>query len=259
VPRVGRYGVALVTALIVVLGGTGLGACGGGSSDAGGDTRSLRVVFDEVGPKPSQQDAERAASIIEHRLRKLGVDDARVVVNGSTLVATGTGIAEGAAHATKPGLLDFRPVVAVLSPSGRAGVGTDRAAASADVLPAARSLGNIRYAVGPSALSGTDVRGARAQFLGGRQAWVVTVGLTKDGARKFNDLAGALYAQPPPRNSVAIALDGVVLTAPAFQEPSFSGDIQISGQFTKSQAKQIAVALQTGALPMHVQVAPGSP
>ena len=48
-----------------------------------------------------------------------------------------------------------------------------------------------------------------------------------------------------PRDSVALVVDGVVESAPAFQSPTFEGDISISGDFTKAEAKAAARAIRS--------------
>jgi preprotein translocase subunit SecD len=81
---------------------------------------------------------------------------------------------------------------------------------------------------------------AKAEDLGKPFNWVVTFRLNDAGTTKMNRLARASYNRQPPENSVAIVVDGVVQSAPAFREPSFIGDIQISGNFTEAQAKALA-------------------
>jgi preprotein translocase subunit SecD len=257
---VGRYRGVVVATLLVAIVAIGLAACDDGGSSGSTAPRG-RMVFQEVGPTASPHDAERAASIMEARLRRLGVDDANVVVKGRTLVATGTGLTQPASIATKPGLLEFRPVVAILPADQDSPPGDAATVPSADeVLPARPIRGSVdvRYGVGPVALTGADLSGAKAEFIGGQEGWVVITTLTNAGHRKFNDLAHTLYPKTPPQNAVAIGLDGVVQSAPAFQTDSFSGDIQITGNFTKKQAEQLAVVLNTGAMPVHLQVAPAA-
>ena len=71
---------------------------------------------------------------------------------------------------------------------------------------------------------------------------------------RFNGLAAELFPKQSPQNSVAIVLDGVVQTAPAFQTSSFTGAVQISGNFTRAEAEALAAALRTGAYPVAVHL-----
>jgi preprotein translocase subunit SecD len=112
----------------------------------------------------------------------------------------------------------------------------------------------LRYELGPAALTGKGVSGAKAQFAGGTDGWVVNLSLKDDGSTAFNKLAQESFSKTPPQNSVAIVLDGVVQSAPAFQQASFEGgEVQISGNFSEGDAKDLATVLQYGALPVQLK------
>jgi preprotein translocase subunit SecD len=119
------------------------------------------------------------------------------------------------------------------------------------VLPGRETDGNrLLYQLGPAALTGKGVGGAKAVYQGG-QGWVVNLELKDDGAAAFNKLAGESFPKQPPQNAVAIVLDGIVQSAPAFQEATFAGgNVQISGSFSEGDAKDLATVLQYGALPV---------
>lgn len=112
--------------------------------------------------------------------------------------------------------------------------------------------GKARYTLGPTAFTGKGVSTARATFEQGT-GWVVLLTLTSDGLSKFNQLAASSYQQPAPKNAVAMVLDGVVQSAPAFQTGSFSGDVQISGNFSQTEAEDLATVLKFGALPVQLK------
>ena len=52
----------------------------------------------------------------------------------------------------------------------------------------------------------------------------------------------------------AIILDGQVISAPQINEPILGGTSQISGSFTVESANQLAIALNSGALPVDLKV-----
>ena len=52
----------------------------------------------------------------------------------------------------------------------------------------------------------------------------------------------------------AIILDGKVISAPQINEPILGGSSQISGSFTVESANQLAIALNSGALPVNLKV-----
>ncbi len=114
-------------------------------------------------------------------------------------------------------------------------------------------LGNssLRYVLGPSQLSGTAVKSAIAQQnqIG---AWVVNYTLTSTGSPAWDKVAQANF-----HAILAIELDGVVQSAPLIQPnqatfTSFGGQGEISGSFTESSAKNLALAMQFGALPVRL-------
>jgi preprotein translocase subunit SecD len=113
-----------------------------------------------------------------------------------------------------------------------------------------------RYALGPAALVGESVKSASAKLNTGGGSWYVQLNLDSKGKELFNALAGQCYNQQPtcPTNRLAIELDGVVKSAPTFQEPTFdTGQVTITGDFKESEAKDLALVLKYGALPVQLK------
>jgi preprotein translocase subunit SecD len=110
------------------------------------------------------------------------------------------------------------------------------------------------YQLGPVGVGGTSVESASAG-LNSKGQWEIRP-IFKDGADgidKFN--AAAAECNPPsancPTGQIAVVLDNKVLTAPTIQVASFKRDeITISGNYKESEAKDIATALNYGALPV---------
>jgi preprotein translocase subunit SecD len=118
------------------------------------------------------------------------------------------------------------------------------------ILPLLGSTGT-RYLLGPSQLTGQAIGKAVAQQdqLG---AWVVNYTLTKKGSPEWDSVASKNFHQ-----ALAIELDGVIQSAPLIQPAqstftSFAGTGEISGQFTEAGAKNLAIAMQFGALPVRL-------
>lgn len=124
----------------------------------------------------------------------------------------------------------------------------------ATVILPGRDASGPRYQLGPTALTGKLVTGADARFLGGADGWVVDIKFNSEGSAKFDALAAESYPKPDPQNAVAIVLDGVVQSAPAFQAASFSGgNVQVSGDFNQSDAEDLATVLRFGSLPVQLE------
>jgi preprotein translocase subunit SecD len=113
--------------------------------------------------------------------------------------------------------------------------------------------GKVRYQLGPTALTGRLVTSASARFNSGGSGWVVVLNFNSVGQKKFNDLAASSYSKSPPQNAVAIVLDGVVQSAPAFQTPNFDGSVEISGNFSQTEAEDLATVLKFGSLPVQLK------
>jgi preprotein translocase subunit SecD len=123
------------------------------------------------------------------------------------------------------------------------------------------------YVMCPAQASGRIVRTASAELQQNGQ-WVVALKMHggDNGIDKFNEIAAQCFGGANPttcpadpqsgeqNGRVAIVLDGVVQSAPAINEQSFSPDqIQISGAFTQSDAKNLALVLRYGALPVELE------
>lgn len=79
----------------------------------------------------------------------------------------------------------------------------------------------------------------------------VSITLDREGARQFAEMTGryAMTQQPIP-----IVLDGEVLVAPVPREAITSGEAIITGNFSQDEARQLAVLLQSGSLPVPLEI-----
>jgi preprotein translocase subunit SecD len=115
-----------------------------------------------------------------------------------------------------------------------------------------------RYLLGPACVdqdctggtfTGKDIAGADSRFDGGQYS--VDVDFKGSGQEKINAFAGRQFQQPSPQDQMAITLDGTVQSAPAFQAPTFESNVQISGDFSRTEAEDLARLLRYGALPVR--------
>ncbi len=112
------------------------------------------------------------------------------------------------------------------------------------------------YWLGPTALKGDALSDASATFP--QNSWVVNPIFKggEDGIDKFNIVAAECNTGAPtcPSRQLAIVLDGIVISAPTINQPSFERDrIQITGNFDESSAKDLALVLRYGALPVELE------
>jgi preprotein translocase subunit SecD len=255
-----------VAVVATVLGALGLVPAA--TAHAATSTRRITIVLTPNSTKP---DVKRAGGLIEFRLDKIGIDST-VKLRGSDLVVTMKGVDERAAlSALGVPALRIRPVLAFMPPSD----GSDATAAAEAVKscdgaaltplrgapitsPVADRAGvcivaplvssKDRVLLAPATLGGADVKSAKAQFQAGN-GWVVILAFKKAGLERFNQLAAKAYGRPSPRDQVALTLQGVVESNPAFQASSFDGPVQISGGahgFTQKEAAQLAAVINFG-------------
>lgn len=78
---------------------------------------------------------------------------------------------------------------------------------------------------------------------------VVNFKLTAAGTKTFANITKNNVGQV-----MAIVLDNKVITAPSINEPIITGSGMISGNFTFESAKQIAILLRSGSLPVAVKI-----
>ncbi|NBY12066.1 MAG: hypothetical protein EBQ75_03715, partial [Actinobacteria bacterium] len=119
--------------------------------------------------------------------------------------------------------------------------------------------GDAVFLVGPAGATGQVFNNdAGAEITTG--SWVVTVGLRKGalGEDVWNALTTKCFNRDPscPTGQIAIVLDGKVISAPVVQEAVFTGgNVQISGDFTEAEARDLAKILEFGAVPVRFDVA----
>ena len=78
---------------------------------------------------------------------------------------------------------------------------------------------------------------------------IVSIQFDQQGGQKFAQLSTENVGE-----RFAIILDGAAISAPFFNEPILGGAAQISGNFTAESANQLAISLQSGALPVPLTV-----
>lgn len=115
------------------------------------------------------------------------------------------------------------------------------------------------YSAGPAGASGLVFSNdAAAEISSG--SWSVVVGLLDGSAGEdiWNALATRCFNRDEtcPTGQIAIALDGIVISAPMVQQAVFTGGtVQITGNFTEQEARDLAKILEFGAVPVKFGVA----
>jgi preprotein translocase subunit SecD len=109
-------------------------------------------------------------------------------------------------------------------------------------------------AVGPTQGTGEVFsRGSAGVDIDQTGRWLVDVDLRDETT--WNLLASQCYSGSSscPSRQLAIVLDDVIQSAPVVNAPSFSGTVQITGQFSEGEARDLARVLNRGAFPVNVE------
>jgi preprotein translocase subunit SecD len=97
-------------------------------------------------------------------------------------------------------------------------------------------------------ITGTQLTKAK-QGYGQNNEPEVEIEFNGEGGKRFADVTRDNVGKP-----FAIILDNVVLSAPNIETPILGGSASIHGSFTVDSAQQLAIALQSGALPVALKV-----
>lgn len=98
-------------------------------------------------------------------------------------------------------------------------------------------------------LTGANLKRAQVVFDQTTGEPVVGIEFDEAGAEKFADLTSKNIGKP-----LAILLDNQVVTAPIVQDQITGGQAQISGGFDTNTARNLAIQLNAGALPVSVKL-----
>ncbi len=171
---------------------------------------------------------EQANTILTNRVDKLGVSQASIQQQGTNSFLIQIPGAKGGEKVIQDflqtGVLEFRPVI-----------GTNK---------------NGSPKLGPIAVSGDTLTSAQTSFdqLGKPE---VTLAFNKEGTEKFAKITTELAKT---QGQLAILLDGKIKSAPSVREPITDGRAVINNIGSIAEAKNLTIVLQTGALPVNLQI-----
>ncbi|HVR33471.1 MAG TPA: protein translocase subunit SecD [Acidimicrobiia bacterium] len=116
--------------------------------------------------------------------------------------------------------------------------------------------------LGPVAVSGAEVVNALELFDTQAGQWIVTIDFRSDGGAAWEEMTAEAACAPldDPTRRVAIVLDEAVISSPgvSFQVQCgvgiTGGGTVISGGFDEAEARELALLIRAGALPVPVEV-----
>ena len=274
--------ISLVLFIVLALGALVATVAAGESPQLGLDLQGGASVVLQPRESVPEGVLDQAIEIIRSRVDALGVAEPEITRQGSSIIVSLPGVAnrERALQVVgQTAQLLFRPVLQQLpaepTPTSSTSSTTTTTVEGATptsttvpidlnsttppeqddetrqvILPEKDSNGNVtaRYLLGPAEVKGQALSDARATVQPTTGQWEVEFSLTGDGTKQWNDMAAKVGAG----NQIAIDLDGVVRSAPRLETTDFPGRGVITGNFTQGEAKDLALVLRYGALPVQL-------
>lgn len=210
----------------------------------GGSHLVYKADFKDVAQADQGEALRAVRDTIERRVNSFGVAEPQVLVEGQDRIIVElpgiTNVNEAIQQIGQTPLLEFRTKSAT-TPEIK--VGQD-GVATLDPTAGWQSTG----------LSGKQLKRATADLQQGQGrlgsgSVVVRLEFNDEGKKLFGDITKANIGKP-----IAIFLDGQVLSAPTVNDAITDGTAIITGNFTVDEAKQLATRLNSGALPVPIQL-----
>jgi preprotein translocase subunit SecD len=251
----------------------------------GGTSVTLQPRASNDSNKITSAAIDQAVTIIRQRVNSLGVAESEVTAQGSgtnrqivisvpgdsgrrvvdlvgqtaelrfrQVLAESSGVGASAADTATPSAgvtPELNAKFAALDCSkleNQQGTGAD---SPAETIVACARTGAYKYILAPAEVLGQQVSKASAGIdQQGSAGWYVSLTFNGQGTSAFGALTSRVTTLASPLNQVAIVLDGLVVSAPSINEAIPSGNAQITGSFTQTEAEDLANVLKYGALPL---------
>ncbi|MFG2595176.1 protein translocase subunit SecD [Streptomyces sp. NPDC048462] len=225
--------------------------------DLQGGTRMVLQAKDSGTAKADRESTDRTLEVLRKRIDSLGVAEPTLTRSGEDRIIVELPDVQDPRKAAevigRTAQLTFHAVQGPGAPDGPGAKDTT-------VLPDEQGR---RLALGPAALSGAGVKDAAASFDAQQGAgWSVSLDFHKDAGRDWTRLTGEAACHPvaDERRRVAIVLDKQVISSPQVS-PTVgcdtglpSGSTRITGSFSADEARELALLIQGGALPVPVEI-----
>ncbi|WP_411086540.1 protein translocase subunit SecD [Streptomyces sp. 061-3] len=225
--------------------------------DLQGGTRMVLQATDSATTKADRESTDRTLEVLRRRIDSLGVAEPALTRSGEDRIIV-----------ELPDVQDPRKAAEVIGRTAQLsfhavqGPGTEQEKGKAAGLTLPDEEGRP-LALGPVRLTGAGVKDAGASFDAQQGAgWTVALDFHKGAGRDWTRLTGEAACHPAQdeRRRVAIVLDDQVISSPQVA-PSVgcnvglpSGSTQITGSFGADEARDLALLIKGGALPLPVEI-----
>jgi SecD/SecF fusion protein len=231
--------------------------------DLRGGTQITLETRDSPMVKAGRQSTERTLEVLRRRVDALGVSEPAIAQSGERrIIVELPGVhdpRQAASVLGRTAQLTFHPVLGITQPPAQS---AESAGGPRGNLVLADEGGQL-LRLGPAGLTGEGVQGADAQIdPQSAGQYFVTMDLRGSGHRAWAQLTGKAACAPAgdPARRVAVVLDNEIISSPQV-DPQVAcnvgitgGSTQITGQFTPAEARDLALLIRGGALPVPVEI-----
>lgn len=221
--------------------------------DLQGGTRMVLQAKDSGSAKADRESTDRTLEVLRQRIDSLGVAEPVLTRSGEDRIVV-----------ELPDVQDPRQAADVIGKTAQLGFhAVQQSGTGTDTHTTLPDEQGTPLALGPERLSGAGVKDATAQFDAQQGAgWTVSLDFHKDAGKQWQRLTGDAACNPPgdEKRRVAIVLDEKVISSPQV-DPSVgcsvglpSGSTQITGSFSADEARDLALLIKGGALPVPVEI-----
>jgi len=217
----------------------------------GGSHLLYKADVSSIDPSEINNSMSALRDVIERRVNLFGVSEPLVQIE-ETGVFSVSDIKEYRLVVELPGVTDLKQAVAMIGQTPFLEFKTERSAEEQEIILEAQKGGERMYEdpyFVSSDLTGRYLKKAVLEF--DNTTFQPKVGL------EFNKEGEVLFARLTKENvgkRIAIYLDGAPISVPVVREEITSGTAEISGGFTAKEAKLLVGRLNSGALPVPIEL-----
>ncbi|MGC5360423.1 protein translocase subunit SecD [Streptomyces sp. DT24] len=232
--------------------------------DLQGGTRMVLQAKDSDTAKADRDSTDRTLEVLRQRIDSLGVAEPTLTRSGEDRIIVELPDVQDPRKAAevigKTAQLSFHAVQGPGAEPPEADKPATGEAGAGRTLPDEQGR---RLALGPVKLSGAGVKDATANFDAQQGAgWTVSLDFHKSAGREWTKLTGEAACNPvqDDRRRVAIVLDDKIISSPQVDQSIGckvglpSGSTQITGSFSANEARDLALLIKGGALPLPVEI-----
>lgn len=203
----------------------------------GGSHLVFEADTSKVAPSDLQDALNSARDIIEKRINYFGVSEPVV-----QLLKSGD---KYRISVDLPGITEISQAIALIGKTAQLSF-KEEATVEAKVATTTPLLARLTKDTG---LTGKHIKKAQVTFDPQTGKPQVALSFNKEGVKLFSEITSRNVGKP-----VAIVIDGILISAPTVQQPITDGNAVITGNFTINEAKKLAIAINSGALPLPIKL-----